>query len=76
MNQATRRPSRPARRPRLTKQQRQAAKAKRDALTSTYYLRNVEGCTYKPLKVATNAAANVNRTSTTLTWRDQYNTSK
>ena len=76
MNQATRRPSRPARRPRLTKQQRQAAKAKRAALTSTYYLRNVEGCTYKPLTIATNAAANINRSETTLTWRDSYNTSK
>jgi hypothetical protein len=74
MNKATLRPL--ARRSRVTAQQKKDAAARRAALPSKSYLRGVEGCTYRPLTVTTNAAANRNRTETTLTWRDSYNASK
>ncbi len=84
MNKATRRPRRP-RRPRrcaglqLTQaQRRQLRKNARDRLAAqrnTSYLKGVEGCTYRPLKVATNAAHSVATVGST-TWRDQDNASK
>ena len=81
MNKATLRPlTITARRPKLTAQQRKEAAARRAALPSKGYLRGVEGCTYKPLRVAT--VNNISTTNTqevasnTLGWRDDYNTSK
>ncbi len=66
-------------RARITPQQRREAQARREALPNKSYLKGVEGCTYKPLKVTT--VNNLTRATSdyntdTLGWRDNYNTSK
>lgn len=70
MNKATRRPHRTAR---ISKSQRaqlrKEAQQRMASMPNKSYLKGVEGCTYKPLKIATNAAHGRPQLSE-LSWRD------